>query len=73
MPLKIRELKAMLLKAGLRPLPTGKGSHRQYGHPSLLRPVTISGHDNDDARRYQEREVRQAIATVEKSRHEKEY
>ena len=58
MPPKIRELKAMLLKAGLRLLPTGKGSHCQYGHPSLIRPVTISGHDGDDAKRYQEQEVR---------------
>ena len=70
MPLKVRELKAMLLKAGLRLLPTGKGSHRQYGHPSLIRPVTISG---DDAKRYQEQEVRQAIATVKKASHEKEH
>ena len=73
MPPKIRELKAMLLKAGLRLLPTGKGSHRQYGHPSLIRPVTISGHDGDDAKRYQEQEVHQAIATVKKARHEKEH
>ena len=71
MPPKIRELKAMLLKAGLRLLPTGKGSHSQYGHPSLTRPVTISGRDGDDAKRYQEQEVRQAIATVKKSHHEK--
>jgi predicted RNA binding protein YcfA (HicA-like mRNA interferase family) len=38
----------------------GKGSHRNYKHPKGLR-VTVSGHAGDDARHYQEREVRRAL------------
>lgn len=63
MPQKIRELKARLLKAGFTVRP-GKGSHTVWTHPRLARPITISGNDGDDAQRYQEREVRDAIANV---------
>jgi len=38
----------------------GKGSHRNYDHPSGLR-VTISGKPGDDAKPYQEREGRRRI------------
>ncbi len=52
-------------------LPMGKGSHVQYGHPALRRPVTISGRDGADAKPYQEREVRKAVQIVIMSEHEK--
>jgi len=60
MPKKIRELKAMLRKAGfsLRP---GKGSHTVWEHPELPGAVTISGNDGDDAQRYQEAAVRRIL------------
>ena len=38
----------------------GKGSHRNYRHPKGQR-ITISGHLGDDAKPYQEREVRRKI------------
>jgi predicted RNA binding protein YcfA (HicA-like mRNA interferase family) len=40
-----------------------KGSHRNFTHPSGLR-VTVSGHAGDDAKAYQERDVRRALETV---------
>lgn len=39
----------------------GKGSHRNFVHPKVRKPVTVSGHGGDDALRYQERAARLAI------------
>ena len=63
MPRKIRELKAMLRKAGFRWRP-GKGSHEIWEHPLANKAVTLSGNDGWDARRYQEVEVDEQIAIV---------
>lgn len=60
MPRKIRELIADLKAAGFSDR-GGKGSHRNYVHPEVVRPVTISGQPGDDARQYQERAVKRAI------------
>lgn len=60
MPRKIRELIADLETAGFENR-GGKGSHRNYVHPKVTRPVTISGNLGDDAKRYQERAVKHAI------------
>ena len=59
MPRKIRQLIADLERAGFESR-GGKGSHRNYKHPKGLR-VTVSGHAGDDAKHYQEREVRRAL------------
>lgn len=59
MPRKIRELIADLQGAGFINR-GGKGSHRNDEHPTGGR-VTISGKPGDDAKPYQEREVRRAI------------
>ena len=56
-PPKIRELIRELEKAGFRNR-GGKGSHRNYLHPTGAR-VTIGGKLGDDAKPYVEREVRQ--------------
>ncbi|HVC80729.1 MAG TPA: type II toxin-antitoxin system HicA family toxin [Chloroflexota bacterium] len=62
MPRKIRELKADLRRAGFARLTgQGKGSHEKWKHDRLPDPVLLSGHDGDDARPYQERNVREAI------------
>ncbi len=63
MPRKIRELIRDLERAGFSDR-GGKGSHRNYEHPVGSR-VTISGQLGDDAKPYQERQVRQAIEEVE--------
>ncbi len=60
MPKKIRELKAMLRKAGFSSRP-GKGSHTFWVHPALTDRITISGSDGDDAQRYQEAEVQNVL------------
>jgi len=39
----------------------GKGSHRNFVHSKVRKPVTVSGHEGDDALPYQERAVRLAI------------
>lgn len=59
MPKKIRELVAMLTKAGFENR-GGKGSHRNFLHPKGIR-VTLSGNPGADARRYQEKEVEHRI------------
>lgn len=60
MPPKVRELIEDLEKAGFANR-GGKGSHRNFVHPKLTKPVTISGRLGDDAKRYQTRAVARAI------------
>ena len=60
MPPKIRDLIAELEAAGFTNR-GGKGSHRNYIHPNVADPVTISGKLGSDARKYQEKRVRDAI------------
>lgn len=58
MPKKIRELVALLARAGFKNR-GGKRSHRNFLHPKGIR-VTLFGSPGEDARRYQEREVERA-------------
>jgi predicted RNA binding protein YcfA (HicA-like mRNA interferase family) len=60
MPPKIRELVAELERAGFVNR-GGKGSHRNFVHPKVATPVTISGQPGEDAKVYQMRAVRRAI------------
>lgn len=60
MPRKIRELIGDLEAAGFEDR-GGKGSHRNFVHPEVLKPVTLSGKAGDDAKTYQERAVSKAI------------
>ena len=64
MPKKIRELISMLEKAGFSNR-GGKGSHRNFLHPSGV-IVTISGKLGSDALKYQEKEVKSIIAEAKK-------
>jgi predicted RNA binding protein YcfA (HicA-like mRNA interferase family) len=64
MPKKIRELKQMLSQVGFTEVP-GKGSHTNWVHRLYSGKITISGKDGADAKRYQEKEVKQAIEEVE--------
>jgi predicted RNA binding protein YcfA (HicA-like mRNA interferase family) len=65
MPRKIRDLIADLLSAEFVDR-GGKGSHRNFVHPNVVRPVTISGNLGDDAKHYQERAVKAAIKESKK-------
>ena len=64
MPKKIRELKAILLKAGFTYTP-GKGSHSKWQHPLLNRPIIIARKDGDDAPLYLEKQVGAALQEIE--------
>lgn len=64
MPRKIRELIKDLEKAGFINR-GGKGSHRNYIHPSGV-VLTISGKLGEDAKHYQEKIIKQKIQEVTK-------
>ena len=64
MPLKIRELKAALSKAGFQSR-TAKGSHTVWKHPALPETrITLAGKDERDARDYQVNDVQDALKKV---------
>lgn len=65
MPRKVRELIRDLEEAGFLNR-GGHGSHMSFVHPNVRKVVTISGHPGDDAKQYQERAVRLAIAESKK-------
>ena len=60
MPPKVRELISELERAGFVNR-GGKGSHRNFVHPKVAKPVTIAGRPSDDAKYYQLRAVQLAI------------
>jgi len=65
MPKKIRELIRDLQRAGFVDR-GGKGDHRNFVHPNVTKPITISGKEGDDAKHYQEKAVRLAIEEVKR-------
>jgi predicted RNA binding protein YcfA (HicA-like mRNA interferase family) len=64
MPRKIRQLIAELESAGFAIVPGGKGSHRKFRHARFPGSVILSGGDGEDARHYQEKQIRNAIREV---------
>lgn len=73
MPRKVRQLIADVKQAGMVLLPErGKGSHRIFKHLESETQVTISGHTGDDADRYQERDVREALEKIRRWQQERE-
>lgn len=64
MPPQVRESEALLREAGFVDR-GGRGNHRNFVHPRVARPVTISGSPGDDARRYQ---VKAVFSAIEESR-----
>ncbi len=68
MPRKIRELVNELLQRGFREIPGGgKGSHRKFVHRGFPGAVTVSGKSGDDAKPYQERQVRRALESIDEN------
>jgi predicted RNA binding protein YcfA (HicA-like mRNA interferase family) len=65
MPRKIRELIGELEAAGFRNR-GGKGSHRNFVHSKVAKPVTLAGKPGEDAKQYQERAVKAAIEESKK-------
>jgi predicted RNA binding protein YcfA (HicA-like mRNA interferase family) len=62
MPPKLRELDARLKRAGFS-RQAAKGSHRKWVHPTG-RYVVLSGGAADDAKKYQEIQVQEAIDAI---------
>jgi len=60
MPRKIRDLIRDLQKVGFVDR-GGKGDHRNFVHPNVVKPITLSGKEGDDAKHYQEKAVHLAI------------
>lgn len=65
MPPKVRQLIRDLENAGFINR-GGKGGHRNFVHPNVRRPITISGLSGDDAKPYQLRAVRLALEEAQK-------
>ena len=66
MPRKVRDIVAELLTHGFVEIPGGgKGSHRKFVHERFPGAVTISGRSGDDAKPYQEKQVRKALEIVD--------
>jgi predicted RNA binding protein YcfA (HicA-like mRNA interferase family) len=65
MPRKVRDLIRELLKAGFLNR-GGKGSHRNFTHPRVAKPVTVCGNEGDDVKQYQEKAVRLAVEEAKK-------
>lgn len=69
MPRKVREVLADYYALGFSLVSKqGKGSHRKLRHPLLPGSYTVSGQEGDDAGSYQEKQLRQARAALEKVR-----
>ena len=62
---KVRDLIAELERAGFVSR-GGKGSHRNFVHPNVQKPVTVSGKLGDDAKHYLVRAVRLALEESKK-------
>ena len=60
MPRKVRDLVKDLEAAGFDNR-GGKGSHRNFTHPKVTKPVTVSGKLGDDVKHYQEKAAKAAI------------
>ena len=67
MPKKIREPKQMLRHAGWYEIAGGgKGSHSKWCHTRVARTIILAGSDGDDAKRYQENNVKTAVRDASK-------
>jgi predicted RNA binding protein YcfA (HicA-like mRNA interferase family) len=60
LPPKVRELIQELENAGFKNR-GGKGSHRNFVHPNVAKPIVISGKAGDVAQHYQIKAVKKAI------------
>ncbi|MCI4626401.1 MAG: type II toxin-antitoxin system HicA family toxin [Candidatus Magnetoovum sp. WYHC-5] len=65
MPRKIRELIFDLKDAGFHEISGGgKGAHRKFTHTGYAGAVTLTGKLGDDAKPYQEKQVKHAIERI---------
>lgn len=64
MPRKLRELIRDLEAAGFVNR-GGKGSHRNFAHPKVKKPVVLSGKTGSDAHHYQEKAIKEALEELQ--------
>lgn len=68
MPRKVRELLGDLKAAGFTEvLGGGKGSHRKLVHPRYAGSVILSGGLGDDAKPYQERQLKRILEALDEA------
>jgi predicted RNA binding protein YcfA (HicA-like mRNA interferase family) len=71
MPRKVRQLKASLRKAGAYQV-SQEGSHTKWKHPLLPSAIVVlSGNDGNDARPYQEKDVRNMLEDIKRAKENK--
>lgn len=70
MPRKKREIRRDFRRAGFSER-QGKGSHKVYHHPFLKYNYTVAGQDGDDALKYDEDNLRDAMALLEAAKRER--
>lgn len=66
MPRKIKALIKDLKKAGFSQVTGGKGSHRKFVHDRVEGFALISGKEGDDAKPYQEKQIKEKIEKSKK-------
>ncbi len=66
MPRKKREIRRDYQRAGFIEDP-GKGSHSVFRHPLVRKNYVVAGHDGDDAKRYDEDNLREALTLLEEA------
>jgi predicted RNA binding protein YcfA (HicA-like mRNA interferase family) len=72
MPRKIRQLKADLRRAGARQT-AQEGSHTKWKHPRVPGMlIELAGDDGDDAKPYQERDLRDALRPIDEAKRRKQ-
>ena len=71
MPRKKRHIRADLARAGFVNR-GGKGDHDVWKHPLIPNKVVVSGKDGDDAARYDETHLREALEALAKAKTELE-
>ncbi len=64
MPRKVRQIRADLRRAGFAVI-RQEGSHQTWRHDPTGAQVGLAGADGADAKRYQERDARAAIAAAQ--------
>jgi predicted RNA binding protein YcfA (HicA-like mRNA interferase family) len=64
-PPKVKDLIEQLEQAGFANR-GGKGSHRNFVHPKVTKPITVSGKSGDDAKQYLVKAVEKAITESKK-------
>ena len=70
MPRKKREVRRDYRRAGSWKKQVKAVIQRDYRHPSLQRNYAVAGHDGEDAKRYDDDNLREALMLLEEAKQE---